>query len=42
MELQHGKNSATIVKNSGTLNLEINYFIFCLALCKKSLVVKIQ
>jgi len=42
MELQHGKNSVTTVKNSGTLNLEIKYFRFYLALCKKSLVVKIQ
>jgi hypothetical protein len=40
MGLQHGKNSATTVKSSGTLNLEINYFRFYLALYKKSLVIK--
>jgi len=28
MELQHGKNSATIVKSSGTLNLEMQDFDF--------------
>ena len=42
MGMQHGKNSATTVKNSGTLNTKINYFKFYLAPCKKSLVVKMQ
>ena len=35
MELQHGKNSVTTVKNSGTLNYKINYFVFLVSTMQK-------
>ena len=35
MESQHGKNSATTVKNSGTQNLETRYITFLVSTMQK-------